>query len=311
MHTKGITREGGRSTATMLYSRVDENNWTIESLEDEIDGQPGPEINLRVTRRKPPADRAFGQTYASRKDPPRVATAIEIHPPDSIRIAASALAAAVLAVMFTGHSLALRNKTQPAAKGTPQGSSRTTQSPAAAAAAKAPAPRRGSTRCAQRAFLATEEWKSTASDFDQWLSTQLFYDDARTAETRARFDVGVQRMSAEQLQKFMVGLQTSFEILYSSLARDANGIWPKNGRGLGSVYQKNPRADSRRLTATRLANQSAIGCLRGASRAAAIRNSVSRITVRIAWPPTRLACNSDARRRMSECRAGTARPQAW
>ncbi len=52
VHTKGITREGGRSTATMLYSRVDENNWTIESLEDEIDGQPGPEINLRVTRKK-------------------------------------------------------------------------------------------------------------------------------------------------------------------------------------------------------------------------------------------------------------------
>jgi hypothetical protein len=45
-------RDGHRSEATMLYSRIDENNWTIESLEDDIDGQPAPEINLRVTRKQ-------------------------------------------------------------------------------------------------------------------------------------------------------------------------------------------------------------------------------------------------------------------
>ncbi len=154
---------------------------------------------------------------------------------------ASALAAAVLAVMFTGHSLALQNKTQPAAKGTPQGSSRTTQNPAPAAAAKAPAPRPRIDTLAQQQFLATEEWKSTASDFDQWLSTQLFYDDARTAETRARFDVGVQRMSAEQLQKFMVGLQDKLEILYSSLAQDAERYLAEKAAVASEAYMKRIR----------------------------------------------------------------------
>jgi uncharacterized protein (TIGR02246 family) len=52
VHTRGIMRDGHRSEATMLYSRIDENNWTIESLEDDIDGQPAPEINLRVTRKQ-------------------------------------------------------------------------------------------------------------------------------------------------------------------------------------------------------------------------------------------------------------------
>ncbi|HVU89867.1 MAG TPA: nuclear transport factor 2 family protein [Pirellulales bacterium] len=52
VRNKGTTRDGTRSSGVMLYSRIDDNTWTIESLEDEVDGQPGPEINLRVTRKK-------------------------------------------------------------------------------------------------------------------------------------------------------------------------------------------------------------------------------------------------------------------
>lgn len=49
--SKGVRREGQRATATTLYSRVDDNTWMIETLDNEIGGQPGPEINLRVTRK--------------------------------------------------------------------------------------------------------------------------------------------------------------------------------------------------------------------------------------------------------------------
>lgn len=52
VRNKGTSRDGTRTTGTMLYSRIDDDTWTIESLEDEVDGQPGPEINLRVTRKK-------------------------------------------------------------------------------------------------------------------------------------------------------------------------------------------------------------------------------------------------------------------
>ena len=52
VRNKGTSRDGTRSSGTMLYSQIDDNTWTIESLEDEVDGQPGPEINLRVTRKK-------------------------------------------------------------------------------------------------------------------------------------------------------------------------------------------------------------------------------------------------------------------
>ena len=151
---------------------------------------------------------------------------------------------------------------------------------------------------AQQQFLATEEWKTTASDFEQWLNTQMFYDEERTAETRARFAVGVERMSAEQLQTFMVGLQAKLEILYSTLAQDAETYLIEKAAVASAAYMKRIREqDAGRINGQCSANQSAIGCSGGApAEVAATRNSVSTTAGNSAWSPTRPACNSDKKR---------------
>jgi hypothetical protein len=70
------------------------------------------------------------------------------------------------------------------------------------------------------------------------LSSQTFYDDARTAETRARFAVGVERMSAEQLQRFMVELQKKLELLYGPIAQDAEAYLAEKSAVASPAYMK-------------------------------------------------------------------------
>jgi hypothetical protein len=149
---------------------------------------------------------------------------------------ASVLVGLAFGFLLAGQTAALQNKTpRPAAPA--QGSSRATQA-TPPAAAKASAPRERIDTLAQQQFLATEEWKKTAADFDAWLDSQLFYDEARTAETRARFAVGVDRMSAEQLQRFMLDLQTKLDLLYSPIAQDAESYLAEKSAVASAAYMK-------------------------------------------------------------------------
>jgi hypothetical protein len=133
-------------------------------------------------------------------------------------------------------------KAQPGGNAAQSSSRATKEATPGNSGAKAPAPARPRIdTLAQQQFLATEEWKTTASDFDQWLNTQMFYDEQRTAETRARFAVGVERMSAEQLQTFMVGLQNKLEILYSTLAQDAETYLMEKAAVASAAYMKRIR----------------------------------------------------------------------
>lgn len=152
---------------------------------------------------------------------------------------AGALAVLAFGFWAVGSSPAQQTKKQQPGKAA-AGSSRATQSaaPAAGGAAKAAAPRERIDTLAQQQFLATEEWKTTAADFDAWLSSQTFYDDARTAETRARFAVGVERMSAEQLQRFMVELQKKLELLYGPIAQDAEAYLAEKAAVASPAYMK-------------------------------------------------------------------------
>jgi hypothetical protein len=165
-------------------------------------------------------------------------------PPSRGAIVAAALACLLLAFALTGPSAALQAKKAQPGGNTPQSSSRATKeaAPANSGAAKATTPPRPRIdTLAQQQFLATEEWKTTASDFEQWLNTQMFYDEERTTETRARFAVGVERMSAEQLQTFMVGLQAKLEILYSTLAQDAETYLIEKAAVASAAYMKRIR----------------------------------------------------------------------
>ena len=53
VHTKGVLREGKQSSATNFYSRIDDNTFMVESIDEEVDGQPGPDMRLRATRKPP------------------------------------------------------------------------------------------------------------------------------------------------------------------------------------------------------------------------------------------------------------------
>jgi uncharacterized protein (TIGR02246 family) len=51
--TTGVLPDGRRTTATNIYSRVDENTAIWESVDDETDGRPTPDIRFRATRKSP------------------------------------------------------------------------------------------------------------------------------------------------------------------------------------------------------------------------------------------------------------------
>ncbi len=51
----GVSPDGKKSTATNLYTKVDDNSAIWESINDELDSSQGADIRLRVTR-KPAAD---------------------------------------------------------------------------------------------------------------------------------------------------------------------------------------------------------------------------------------------------------------
>ena len=48
----GVLPDGRRTSATNLYSRVDDNTAIWESVDDEVDGRPGADVRLRVTRKQ-------------------------------------------------------------------------------------------------------------------------------------------------------------------------------------------------------------------------------------------------------------------
>jgi hypothetical protein len=48
-----VLPDGRRTSATNLYSRIDENTSVWESVEEEIDGRPGLDFRLRATRKPP------------------------------------------------------------------------------------------------------------------------------------------------------------------------------------------------------------------------------------------------------------------
>jgi uncharacterized protein (TIGR02246 family) len=49
----GVLADGRRTSATNLYSRIDENTALWESVEEEIEGRPGLDFRLRATRKPP------------------------------------------------------------------------------------------------------------------------------------------------------------------------------------------------------------------------------------------------------------------
>ncbi|HEY4308865.1 MAG TPA: nuclear transport factor 2 family protein [Pirellulales bacterium] len=49
--TSGVLPDGQRTSATNFYSRVDDNTAIWESVDDQIEGRPGPDVRFRATRK--------------------------------------------------------------------------------------------------------------------------------------------------------------------------------------------------------------------------------------------------------------------
>jgi hypothetical protein len=90
------------------------------------------------------------------------------------------------------------------------------------ASAKAPAaPPTSAELAAREQVLKSDEWRETVEQFNAWLAKQSLYDAEQVARTRLRLDVGIKRMSAAQLQRFMAEMHTKLEVLENQHAIDA------------------------------------------------------------------------------------------
>ena len=49
--TTGVLPDGKRTSATNFYSRIDDNTAIWESVDDEVDGRPSPDIRFRAMRK--------------------------------------------------------------------------------------------------------------------------------------------------------------------------------------------------------------------------------------------------------------------
>ena len=144
-----------------------------------------------------------------------------------------------LGFVLAGQSAALQNKTPPPAHAA-AGSSRTSAEYRAATggAAKAPAPRQRVDTLAQQQFLATEEWKTTAADFDAWLGSQTFYDDARTAETA--LCRGRRSDECRAVTAFHGRVAEETRTAVRTLAQECRGIPGREGcRGFARLHETN------------------------------------------------------------------------
>jgi hypothetical protein len=89
-------------------------------------------------------------------------------------------------------------------------------------ASKAPAAPPSSAELAARdQVLQSEEWRETLERFNAWLAKQSLYDAEQVARTRLRLEVGIKRMSAAQLQRFMAEMHSKLEVLENQHAIDA------------------------------------------------------------------------------------------
>ena len=69
---------------------------------------------------------------------------------------------------------------------------------------------------AREQILKSDEWREALEQFNAWLAKQSLYDAEQVARIRLRLDVGIKRMSAAQLQRFLAEMHAKLEVLESS-----------------------------------------------------------------------------------------------
>jgi hypothetical protein len=74
---------------------------------------------------------------------------------------------------------------------------------------------------AREEILHSEDWQQTMAQFHQWLDSQKMYDASQVKQIKARLEVGIKRMTAIQLQRFLAGIHDKLETLAGQRAIDA------------------------------------------------------------------------------------------
>ncbi len=74
---------------------------------------------------------------------------------------------------------------------------------------------------AQHAFLERDDWRETMRDLNDWFAVQTLYNPQQVKQYQARLASGIEKMSAEDLQKFMIDMREKLEILRSDEATAA------------------------------------------------------------------------------------------
>jgi hypothetical protein len=77
---------------------------------------------------------------------------------------------------------------------------------------------------AKQAILQSQAWRDAMIGYNEWLSVQVLYDKNEILRLKAQLKDKVAKMSADQLQAFLVDLQAKLTILKSKEAMDARAL---------------------------------------------------------------------------------------
>lgn len=114
--------------------------------------------------------------------------------------------------------------------------------PATQADGKAPVAAPSAAELAAREqILKSDQWRETIERFQEWLTKQSLYDAEQVARTRLRLEVGIKRMTAAQLQRFLAELHTKLEVLENQHAIDAQEYLTETLSVASPVYARKVR----------------------------------------------------------------------
>lgn len=113
----------------------------------------------------------------------------------------------------------------------------------------------------RQAVLQSKAWNEAMHEFNEWLSVQSLYDAQQVQSIKARLDAGVARMTATELQAFLVDLQGKMAVLTSQQAQDAQAFVAETLAVASPAYAKRIKSrlpDVLTMTSAQIQQQLAI-----------------------------------------------------
>ncbi|HEY1601954.1 MAG TPA: hypothetical protein VGG64_20295 [Pirellulales bacterium] len=94
---------------------------------------------------------------------------------------------------------------------------------------------------AREEILHSEDWQQMIAQFHKWLDTQKMYDASQVKQIKARLEVGIKRMTAIQLQRFLAGMHEKLDTLSGQRAIDAEAYLTETLSVASPVYARKIR----------------------------------------------------------------------